>query len=79
MTAIILIALQILFLILKSYFHRSDEKEKAAAALQSAQEKIDDLAQRFELKTRFQKLNKKTLNKFLDEMDKDQSDTLKDK
>ena len=71
MTAIVLIALQIFLLLLKFYFHHENEKEKAIAALQNAQEKIDDLAQRFELETRFTKQSKNSINHIQDNLDQD--------
>ena len=54
MTAIILVALQILLLLLRAHFNRDDDDhDKAMKAIREAQAKLAEVAAAFETKVRY--------------------------
>src|SRR3569832_118970 len=55
MTAIILAVLQILLLLLKAYFSKDDDRDRAWKHVQDAQAKLNAIAQSFEDKNRYSK------------------------
>jgi len=53
MTGILAIVLQIILLLLRAYFSKEDEHEKALVHIKEAQEKLETLATAFEQKIRY--------------------------
>ena len=74
MTAIILAVLQILLLLLKAYFSKDDDRDRAWKHVQDAQAKLNAIAQSFEDKNRYSKTDPAKMDQFQDAIDRNKHD-----
>jgi hypothetical protein len=71
MSGIILVALQILLLLLKAHFNKDSSQEKAIENIREAQSKLNEIAEKIELKLRYSAPPPEQIHHLQEILDKD--------